>query len=250
MFKKFKSLLIAFFGLSAVIVVHELGHFLFCKLFGVKVPIFSVGFGPKLIGYKIGGTLFQIAALPLGGYNAIDTASFATKTYIQKMIITLAGIGFNIIFAVLLLIFIAWYANRKQSQSSNIFTAIGHGIVITYAFCKNITQAFFGIWQKKNREQLTGPIGIITSSQASQARGCMAFMLWLAIMNINVAIFNILPIPFLDGGQLVHITIEALYGGPLPKTIISLVNNIFLLLFLFFIIWLSMRDMRRKMPRS
>lgn len=246
MLGKLKSLLIALFGLSAIIVVHEFGHFLFCRLFGVQVPVFSVGFGPKLIGYKIGGTLFQIAALPLGGYNAIDTASFVSKTYIQKMIITLAGIGFNIIFAALLFILIAWYTSKKESRPTNIFIVIMQGIRITYTFTKTIMHGFFGIWQQKTRGQLTGPIGIITSAQSSQAQGWMVFLLWLAIMNINVAIFNLLPIPFLDGGQLVKLTIEALYGAPLPVRLLSLINNIFLLLFLFLLIWLSARDMKNQ----
>jgi len=54
--------------LGLLIFVHELGHFLLAKLMGVSVEKFSLGFGPKLIGKKIGETEYMISAFPLGGY--------------------------------------------------------------------------------------------------------------------------------------------------------------------------------------
>ncbi len=55
-------------ALGPLIFVHELGHFLMAKLFGVRVEKFSLGFGPKLIGKKIGETEYLLSAFPLGGY--------------------------------------------------------------------------------------------------------------------------------------------------------------------------------------
>ena len=60
--------ILAILGLSAVVVIHELGHFLFAKLFNVHVPSFSIGFGPALFEKKIGSTVFKFSAIPLGGY--------------------------------------------------------------------------------------------------------------------------------------------------------------------------------------
>jgi regulator of sigma E protease len=54
--------------LGPLVVVHELGHFLFAKLFRVKAEAFAVGFGPKLLGWRWGETEFKICAIPLGGY--------------------------------------------------------------------------------------------------------------------------------------------------------------------------------------
>ena len=54
--------------LGILIFVHELGHFLLAKLMGVSVEKFSLGFGPKLIGKKIGETEYLLSAFPLGGY--------------------------------------------------------------------------------------------------------------------------------------------------------------------------------------
>jgi regulator of sigma E protease len=62
---------VAILGLGLLIVLHEGGHFLVARLCGMRVERFSIGFGPTLIGFKRGGTLFQIAPIPLGGFVQI-----------------------------------------------------------------------------------------------------------------------------------------------------------------------------------
>jgi len=104
------------FGIGLLIGIHEFGHFLFCKLFRVRTPSFSIGMGPRLIEKKIGDTVFTLSALPIGGYVEIagaqevgqgdqkearrdDEYSFARKPYYQKMLIMSGGILFNIFFS-------------------------------------------------------------------------------------------------------------------------------------------------------
>ncbi|MCK5453909.1 MAG: M50 family metallopeptidase, partial [Calditrichia bacterium] len=53
-----------FFVISVLVFFHELGHFLFAKLFGVRVERFSIGFPPRLFGIKIGDTDYCISAIP------------------------------------------------------------------------------------------------------------------------------------------------------------------------------------------
>ena len=101
-------------ALGILIFVHEFGHFLFAKLFGVGVEKFSLGFGPKLVGKKIGDTEYLVSAVPLGGYVKMvgegDDAeaavaepgrSFAEKSPARRICIVAAGPVFNIIFAYL-----------------------------------------------------------------------------------------------------------------------------------------------------
>src|SRR6266853_3644913 len=64
----FNSIAVAAVVLGIIIVIHELGHFLVAKFFKIKVEVFSVGFGPRLIGFKKGDTDYRISAFPLGGY--------------------------------------------------------------------------------------------------------------------------------------------------------------------------------------
>lgn len=238
MLQKMRSILLALLGLSLIIVVHESGHFLMCKLFDVKTPVFSVGFGPVLASYTHNDTTFQLAALPLGGYVAINPESLATKPYWQKLLINIAGIVFNIIFALLLLIYLMWLTGQQ-----NIILS---GILATYQLIMRMARGVFGMWKKEQRSEIMGPIGIVSSTAQTQDTNQTAFMLWwLTLININVALFNLLPIPLLDGGHIAMDTIEGLYGKPLPPHLVGNINLIFLLLFLTLLFWVSMRDVQR-----
>ena len=55
-------------GLGLIIFVHEFGHFLVAKLFGVRVHVLSLGFGKRLWGFEHRGTDYRVSVLPLGGY--------------------------------------------------------------------------------------------------------------------------------------------------------------------------------------
>lgn len=62
------SILLAAFGISFLIFIHEAGHFVAARMFGVRVEVFSIGFGPRLFGWRRGETDYRISAIPLGGY--------------------------------------------------------------------------------------------------------------------------------------------------------------------------------------
>jgi len=98
--------------LGILVFVHELGHFLLAKKLGVGVITFSLGFGPKLIGRKIGETQYQISAVPLGGYVKLigedrgeevkeeDRArSFSFQPIWKRVLIICAGPFFNMLLA-------------------------------------------------------------------------------------------------------------------------------------------------------
>ncbi|MDD2451686.1 MAG: RIP metalloprotease RseP [Sulfurovum sp.] len=98
------GIIIALLVLSVLIFFHELGHFAAARFFGVKVEVFSIGFGKKLLTKKIGNTLWSISAIPLGGYVKMkgqddsdpskvsyDSDSYTTKTPLQRIVILLAG---------------------------------------------------------------------------------------------------------------------------------------------------------------
>lgn len=107
------NIFLAILILGILIFIHELGHFIVAKLFGVYVEKFSLGFGPRLIGKKVGETDYCLSAFPLGGYvkmygeQADDKPdetkagrSFAEKKPYQRALIILAGPIANIMLAI------------------------------------------------------------------------------------------------------------------------------------------------------
>jgi len=99
--------------LGIMILVHEWGHFVAARLFGVRVEVFSIGFGPRLWGRRRGATDYRISALPLGGYvkmagdNPTEERTgapdeFLSKPRWQRTIVILAGPAMNLISAVVL----------------------------------------------------------------------------------------------------------------------------------------------------
>ena len=100
-------------GLGGLIFFHELGHFLACRVTGTRVEAFSIGFGPKLFGWRRGETVYKLCIIPLGGYvkmaaenpgdeRSEDPAEFPNKSFSAKVLIMSAGVIFNGILACLL----------------------------------------------------------------------------------------------------------------------------------------------------
>jgi regulator of sigma E protease len=111
------------FVLSVMVFVHELGHFIVAKLCGVKVEVFSLGFGKRLIGFQRGETDYRISLLPLGGYvkmsgelptdaptGAVD--EFSQHPRWQRILIALAGPCANFLLAIALLTGVYMFHNE------------------------------------------------------------------------------------------------------------------------------------------
>jgi len=111
------TILIFIAAIFILVTIHELGHFIAAKVFGMRVDKFSIGFPPKIFGFKKGDTEYVIGATPLGGYVSIagmidesmDTEfvdeevkpdEFRAKPVWQRMIVITAGVIFNVILAV------------------------------------------------------------------------------------------------------------------------------------------------------
>lgn len=105
--------------LGVLVFFHELGHFLVARFFNVGVEKFSLGFGPRLFGKKIGMTDYRVSAIPLGGYvkmvgelpdDEVDESqielSFSHKNVWKRICIVAAGPVFNVILAILIFYFL------------------------------------------------------------------------------------------------------------------------------------------------
>ncbi len=105
---------------GALVFVHELGHFLAARLFGVRVLQFSLGFGPRVLGVRWGGTEYRVALLPLGGFvkmlgeeqdEAVPAAdagrSFSAQSIGRRALIVIAGPALSLAFPLLLYFMVA-----------------------------------------------------------------------------------------------------------------------------------------------
>ena len=98
------------FVLGVMVLFHELGHFLAARYYGIRVESFSIGFGPRLFGFKRGDTDYKICVLPLGGYVKMagenfgepsgDPDEFLAKPRWQRLVVVFMGPAFNGILAV------------------------------------------------------------------------------------------------------------------------------------------------------
>ena len=116
--------------LSILVFIHELGHFTVARLLGVKVYVFSIGFGKKLITKQWKGTQWTFSLIPLGGYVKMkgqedlnpalannDSDSYNTKTPFQRILILLAGPAANFLLAFVVYILIGLLGNNHLSPT-------------------------------------------------------------------------------------------------------------------------------------
>src|ERR1700726_2511980 len=100
--------------LGFMILIHEFGHYAVAKLLGVRVEVFSIGFGKRLLGFRKGDTDYRISATPLGGYVKMsgenpmdartdDPAEFMNHSRWHRFLIAIAGPAMNILLAIFLL---------------------------------------------------------------------------------------------------------------------------------------------------
>ncbi|MEC7584528.1 MAG: RIP metalloprotease RseP [Planctomycetota bacterium] len=104
------NILLVALGIGLLIYIHELGHYMAARAIGVRVEVFSLGFGPRLCGFRKGPTDYRLSLIPLGGYVAIagmepgdnrypPSASLHGKTVGQRFLFYSGGVIMNLLFA-------------------------------------------------------------------------------------------------------------------------------------------------------
>lgn len=352
-------LAIVLFGI--LILFHEIGHFIFAKLLGIKVLKFSIGFGPKLLCKKVGETEYIISALPLGGYvkplgeepgeeikEEEKARAFHFQPVWKRALIVLAGPLFNLVLAYI--VFIAFLSlhipvvipslssitttvedvvegspamragiqkndtivsineksvndwnemaqvfsqnpgkelilkvkrgeefiqlkvipepttgqdmdgnevvvgrigiskkmDFKVIESNNILTIPFKGLEAVYEW-SILTLEVVGklITGGLSHKQIGGPILIVDAAAKAASTGASAYFGLVAIISVNLAILNLLPIPVLDGGHLMFMSIEALRGRPVSDRVAAVATRIGFALLMLLIIIVFYNDIHR-----
>lgn len=354
------TILIGIFSLSFLIILHEFGHFLLAKKFGVKVEEFGIGLPPKIFSKKIGETNYSLNLLPFGGFVRLlgenqdvkDKASFSEQSIGKRAFIILGGVLIFWIISWLIYSFLYWKgfpqaideeeqtnfndprvqivfvvpdspaakANlmpgdiiRKfsfENQEVEIINVTtfrklvqlnkGKEVILTIQRNKKIfnvsltprketspDEGLIGVilsrtaivkypWylvtikgaetslsmskniffsmvsviksliakEKVPGLEIAGPLRIIQLiSQTSQA-GFSFYLSFLATISIYLAIFNLLPIPALDGGKLLFLTIEKIKGRPVSIKVEQKITAFFFAILLLLMFLVTIKDIK------
>ncbi|MGO9136764.1 MAG: RIP metalloprotease RseP [Syntrophales bacterium] len=340
--------------LGILIFAHEFGHFLVAKYSGVGVLTFSLGFGPKLVGKKIGETEYRISLVPLGGYVKLlgeseneelreedKGRSFLKQPVWKRAAIVAAGPAFNFLLAIVIFAIVymvglptlTTYINGVQEGSPAFEAGIREGDVITAIDGKEITlweeikeiisksdgrefrvtitrggqsldvslkprlykeknifgedidsykigvspslehtviermNPFLAFWTSLRQtwfiskltvlsvikifegvvspRTLGGPIMIAQIAGAQVKEGIIPFVLFMALLSINLAILNLLPIPILDGGHLFFFLAEAITGREINIKWREMAQQVGLVILIALMIFVFIMDIER-----
>jgi len=352
------TIIIAFFSIIALLIIHEFGHFIVAKKCGFRVEEFGIGYPPRLWGKKYGETIYSINLLPFGAQVRIpevEGKEARNKPRWQRMLVLLGGVVSFWLVAVILLsivfslgtfqaiadeeigpfvhppkVQIVAVAPGSPAETAGIklgdiirelrvtnyelaidkvkdvqeFTekykgeevilivergkevfelsliprvsppagegAIGVALLrtaqISYPFFQafikgtattiNLTQAivvgladvFLSLIQGKGLPpgvQFMGPIGIGSLIAQAVRVGASYFLNFIAIIAVYLAVFNLLPIPALDGGKLLFLGIEKIKGSPINQKIEESITAGFFVLLITLMIWVTIKDIAR-----
>lgn len=341
------SILIFIIVLSILVLVHEFGHFIVAKRMGVRVEQFSLGFGPKIFGWKRANTEYSICAIPLGGYVKLagdnpeefkgQPDEYLAKSVGQRARIIFSGPLLNYVLAFLCfwLIFFLGFPSltcrvgglvenfgakqagiqvgdkilavdgqrvelwgdlqeiiheKKEAQVVAIsilrnnqelkipvrikqerietlwgekksigligikpadeFIKIRYGLIksfflgggrlldFTWLTLKSLVWMALG--KISFRQSVTGPLGIFYITKEAAHLGIIPLIHVVAIISMSLAIFNLLPLPVLDGGHLLFLTIEKIRGRRLSnrtEKVITQIGFSLILLLIFFVFY-------------
>lgn len=154
------SIIIFIIILAVLIFVHELGHFIVAKKFGIRVDEFAIGFPPKIWSFKKGETVYAINAIPFGGYVKIfgenpdeesiagpdNARSFVNASKWKQSLVLASGISFNVLFAWILL---------SISFMSGLTTSVGE----SYASYAKDSRVIITMTQADSPAKLAGLVG-------------------------------------------------------------------------------------------
>ena len=331
-------ILIAVLAFGFLIFIHELGHFMFAKKFGVAITEFSIGMGPKIFS-KTGkdGVEYTLRAFPLGGFVAMEGEdeesdnpnAFNKKNAWQRFIIVLAGAVMNLIVGIIIMTIlvsthplygsttISKFQDNSPTQQAGIqigdeilkinssrvhtsselsyeimrngykpisITVLRNGEKITFdnvqlpqttsqgvvfgmpdfsvapvekSFSSVVKNSFFTckstikmVWEsifdlftgRYGVEQVSGPIGVTGAITDAAKSGAYSLFYLIAVIAINLGVFNLLPIPALDGCTLLLLLVEMITKKKIPEKIEATIKTIGFMLLILIAILVSFKD--------
>jgi len=248
----FVTILVLILILGVLILSHELGHLWAAKKAGARVLEFGFGFPPRILQKKINGTNYSLNLIPLGGYVKIhgeqgnakgDKDSFASKSILSRAGILSAGVGMNILVAILLMIVIAFF---KEPWYQAVFVGIGDTFRLLWLIIEALYQIISSLIVSGSFDgDVLGPVGIASVTSIIIDQGVLQVIHFTALLSLNLAIINILPFPALDGGRLLFLLIEKIKGSPVSSRVEYVVHTAGFALLMLLMVFVTWKDIAR-----
>lgn len=220
-------------GFGLLVGFHEAAHMLVSKFFKVKVNKFALGFGPTLLSKKIGETSYELRLLPLGGFvqchgenpESKVKRGFFSLSWWKRSLIALAGP----IASLFLGVFMLWLVLLTGGWP--MLAALTKALSITAFVFKATFQFLTGTTPHALQTAaatggLSGPIMIVKILSDSLHTGIRMFVYVLSMVSLSLGMFNLLPLPMLDGGHVFLYTLEGLRGKKWPTKVYVIWNLI------------------------
>ncbi len=235
---------------TAIVLVHEFGHFAAARRAGIKVYEFSIGFpfSPRLITlFRHKETAFTIRLLPLGGFVSFsqdgseeDIELFAAPSGKRALILS-AGSLSNMLFAFVFFIPVFIIGKHLGLLDALVLSAktVWQILSGTALFILNI---FTG---HGTMDGLSGPVGIAAMAGRAAGKGILNLFYFTGVLSMSLGIMNLLPLPALDGGHLLILLIESIRKKPLSPKVYQAVTMVGISLFLMLTVAVTYKDIAR-----
>jgi regulator of sigma E protease len=197
--------LFSYIGFLVVVIgLHEAGHFFVAKRFGLVADMFSLGFGKVLFAREDkAGTSWQIRVLPFGGFIKLNARQLAALPPMQRVAIYAAGPAVNMLLGVVLVAVVGIELGTPMLTALRISLQFAPTVIVTLIAA--IVHIFSG-----DLSSVAGPVGsAMAAGDAVRLHGIVAFA---ALFSWSIGVLNLLPVPLLDGGQIVMAGLEKFAG--------------------------------------
>jgi regulator of sigma E protease len=194
------------FVVGLLIAIHEFGHLLAAKLCRIPVNRFSIGFGPKLLEFKRGETSYWLSWIPIGGYvlAATEPGDFHELPAYKRITFALGGPIANVIAAFIGLVVLGLVQFNLPAFAATSFAA-AH-------LWTGLQQQIAGLSALvTDLDQLSGIVGIVAVGGAQFGSTFTSLITFSVLINLSLAVMNLLPLPPLDGGRILFCILEKIY---------------------------------------
>jgi regulator of sigma E protease len=192
--------------IGLLVAIHEYGHLLAAKLCGIPVQRFSIGFGPRLFGFKLAETSYWFSLIPLGGYvlPALEDTDFRRLPAYKRIIFALGGPAANIGGA-----FVGLFILGLTQFSLGLLQAVSFAAT---SVLMGLQQQLHGLSRLfADFEQMSGIVGIVAVGGAQFGSNLADLLTFSVLINISLGVLNLLPLPPLDGGRVMFCVLEKIY---------------------------------------